>query len=88
MTTTKNALHDTRRRPKSQKRRGLGTACGRPVRLGVRACLERDPTDEVITVVTARAKELFDELVDTLHKEDDPIGVACSSLISVDALRR
>jgi hypothetical protein len=38
----------------------------------------RDPTDEVITAATARAEELFDELVDTLVKEDDPVGVACS----------
>jgi hypothetical protein len=38
----------------------------------------RDLADEVITVTTARAEELFDELVDTLVKEDDPIGVACS----------
>jgi hypothetical protein len=43
----------------------------------------RDLTDEVITVTTARAGELFDELVDTLVKEDDPIGVACSLLVQL-----
>jgi hypothetical protein len=40
-----------------------------------------NPTDEVITAATARAEELFDELVDTIAKEDDPLGVACSLLI-------
>jgi putative molybdopterin biosynthesis protein len=43
----------------------------------------RDLTDEVITATSARAEELFDELVDTLVKEDDPIGVACSLLIQL-----
>ena len=43
----------------------------------------RNPTDEVITAATARAEELFDELVDTLAKEDDPLGVACSLLIQL-----
>jgi hypothetical protein len=37
----------------------------------------------VITVVTARAEDLFDDLVDTLEKEDDPIGVACSLLVQL-----
>lgn len=37
----------------------------------------------MITVTTARAEELFDELVDTLVEEDDPIGVACSLLIQL-----
>ena len=43
----------------------------------------RDPTDEVITGATARAEELFDELVDTLAKEDDPLGVGCSLLVQL-----
>jgi hypothetical protein len=43
----------------------------------------RVPPDEVITATTARAEDLFDELVDTLVKEDDPIGVACSLLIQL-----
>ena len=43
----------------------------------------RDLTDEVITATTARAEELFDELVDTLVKEDDSIGVACSLLVQL-----
>ena len=43
----------------------------------------RDLTDDVITVTTARAEELFDELVDTLVGEDDPIGVACGLLVQL-----
>jgi hypothetical protein len=43
----------------------------------------KDLTDEVITATTARAEELFFELVDTLAKEDDPIGVACSLLVQL-----
>jgi hypothetical protein len=65
------------------KRREFGTTCARRARLGIRRSLVRDLTDEVITVTTARAEELFDELVDTLVKEDDPIGVACSLLIQL-----
>ena len=56
----------------------VGRAC-----LDVRGNFVRDLTDEVITVTTARAGELFDELVDTLVKEDDPIGVACSLLVQL-----
>ena len=43
----------------------------------------RDLTDEVITATSARAEELFDELVDTLEREDDSLGVACSLLIQL-----
>jgi len=39
--------------------------------------------DEAITASTARAEELFEELVDTLMKEDDPLGVACSLVIQL-----
>lgn len=39
--------------------------------------------NEVITATTARAEELFDELVDILAKETDPVGVACSLLIQL-----
>ena len=39
--------------------------------------------DEVITAATARAEELFDKLVDTLSKEDDPLGVGCSRLMQL-----
>jgi hypothetical protein len=43
----------------------------------------KDLTDEVITATTARAEELFFALLDTLEKEDDPIGVACSLLVQL-----
>ena len=43
----------------------------------------RDPTDEVITAATAHAEDLLDELVDTLGKADDPLGVARSLLIQL-----
>ena len=37
----------------------------------------------MITATTARAEELFFELVDTLAKEDDPIGLACSLVVQL-----
>ena len=80
---TEDAPNGTRRRSKSRKRREFGTTCARGARLGIRRSLVRDLTDEVITVTSARAEELFDELVDTLVKEDDPISVACSLLIQL-----
>ena len=43
----------------------------------------RDPTDEMITAATARAEDLLDELVDTLAKADDSLGVARSLLIQL-----
>ena len=82
-TITKDPPNDTRRRSKGRTRRGRSTTRGRRAHLDVRGDLVRDLTDEVITVTTALAEELFDELVDTLVKEDDPIGVACSLLIQL-----
>ena len=82
-TITKDAPKDTRRRSKSRKRCGRSSARGSRARLGVRGRLVTDLTHEVITLTTARAEELFDELVDTLVKEDDPIGVACSLLVQL-----
>jgi hypothetical protein len=43
----------------------------------------RDPIDEVINAATACAEDLLDELVDTLGKADDPLGVARSLLIQL-----
>jgi putative molybdopterin biosynthesis protein len=43
----------------------------------------RGLTDDVITATSARAEELFFELVDTIEREDDPVGVACSLLVQL-----
>jgi hypothetical protein len=45
---------------------------GRSYHLDVLGGLVRDLTDEVITVTTARAEELFDDLVDTLGLGTSP----------------
>jgi hypothetical protein len=55
----------------------------RPAKLDATIKKELDPTDEVITAATARAEDLLDELVDTLGKVDDPLGVARSLLIQL-----
>jgi hypothetical protein len=71
-TITKDTPNDTRRRSKNRKRRGRSTTRGRSYHLDVLGGLVRDLTDEVITVTTARAEELFDDLVDTLGLGTSP----------------
>ena len=53
-----------------------------PARVDQKVPSVRDRT-EVITDTSARAEELFFELVDTLEREGDPVGVACSLLIQL-----
>ena len=64
-----DAPNGSRRRSKSRKRR---TTRATGARFGIRRSLVRDLTDEVITVTTARAEELFDDLVDTLGLGTSP----------------